>query len=269
MTFLGMLCHPYCCLHDFLLLSLMMGKDNFSKELSSKMRKIITEKRRGNYGIHEGLSVKQIDAVLKDKYEYGLIHYVESLKTICFSNIMRSVPPPSYSNMPAKIKSLQSAKSRIIKSFDSYYNLMPFPKHEGENSIINRYKLKHTLDIIDAEINFYRNFQKDDNKGGPKVKPITILTYIWSHFLKDKRGVHWDQIEGLLDWFLEHLKKGVYRNILEKQIPDWETIKRGVLRLRKSDRGNILDFTYVDFFKNYSKSKDEQNRTYQNLFNNS
>lgn len=232
------------------------------------MREIITDKRRGKYRIHAKLSVEQLDFVLKNKYVYGLIHFVESLKAIRFSTLMRSVPPPSYSNIPALIKSLQSAQSRIIKSFDSYYKLMPFSKHEGEYSIINRYNLKHTLNIIDAEINFYRNFQKYDSKGGPKVKPITILTYIWSHFLRDKRGVHWDQIEGFLDWFLENLKNETYWRVFGNQISDWDTIKRGVLRLRKNDGGIALDFTYVDFFKKYSMSKDEQNRTYQDLFRN-
>ncbi len=230
------------------------------------MSEIITNIRRGKYGIDVKLSVEQLDFILKDRYGYGLIHFVESLKRICFSTLMRSVPPPSYANTPSLIKSLQTAKSRIIKSFDSYYNLVPFPKHEGENSIINRYNLKQTLNIIDAEINFYRNFQKYDSKGGPKVKLITILTYIWSHFLKDKRGVHWDQIEGLLDWFWENLTNETYRNVLGNQTPDWDTIKRGVLRLRKRVGGIALENTYVEFFKKYSKSKAEQNRTYKHLF---
>jgi hypothetical protein len=238
------------------------------------MRKKLMEKRRGKYAIHERKSIEEIDSILEQKYKYGLINFAESLKGVLDYRIFNPLiagPAPTYSNLTTLINSLKKVKERIIKSFESYYKHMPFSMYEGEYNVFNRYKIGSVLELIDVEIQFYKRLNELNgkaHKGGPKVQPITLLTYVWSHFMRDKRGVHWDQIEGLLYWFIEKLKNNPYKLVLEQHISDWATIKRKVLRLRRTKWKKTLNFTFVEFFKRYEKimSKKEQSEIIENLF---
>lgn len=254
-----------------------MKNDDLKQKIAFEIRKKLSEKRRGKYAIHEGKSIEEIDSILKTKYKYGLINFTESLSAIFDYSIFLphiAGPVPAYANPTNLINSLEKVKKRIKKAFEPYYKLMPFPMLEGEYNVIDRYKLKPIFKIIDAEIQFYKRlkeFDKRISKGGPKTEALTKLTYVWNHYIRDRRGVHWDQIEGLLHWFEKNLKYELYKYVLEYHIPDWESIKRSVLRLRKTKWRGPLDFTFVEFFKNYTNimEKKEQSELIEGFFKNS
>jgi len=177
--------------------------------------------------------IKRINDFLIKEYEFDLFDFAHSVAIILNKRepisttfldiwLLKKVEISDYEIVDEgveRLKKLNIDLSAHRLAMKKIKNLL-FPKE----------KIYNIEELINDEITILKgcleNYKK--TKGRPAISK-NIIASLWSLVMKDSEGIHFENIEILLDWFHEKLEEVTYRDKLKV-----DYLKAEILRFRKS-----------------------------------